>query len=259
MKKRLMIGIIFFLTIYNCYSQLTIGDYNQENPLEKSDSSEQIYTILAVHSLEDENLSEHDCLEQMIFNTDSVYSFFQSRPFKPIEKRLVFFEVEDEPIPYDTIIEKVKKVSLLNFSESLYKDDSNKKIPFPTLLKMILAASDSTTQYTVPIRKWNAAELGEEWLTRSNHKYYDFILDKNMAKAKKEEYKNFLWSMDKANRPIRIKMSIPVFDEDYKYAFMVFKMNNNTYDFAIFIRDEIGWIPYRVSKAHKISNDFSNY
>lgn len=227
--KRIIVAYLLFMCIVYCYGQ------HRNSP-----ESEKRIALL-----------DRCWCPNQTFNTDSVYSFFQSSPFKSIEKENVFFEVEDEPIPYDSIFKKVRKVSLLNFLESLYRDDNNKTIPFPTLLKMLLAASDSTTQYTIPIKRWNAAELGEEWVTHSNQKYYNRLLDERMQKANKKEYKNFRRTMDKVNVPVRIRMSIPVFDEEYKYAFLILRMDEDYAIFALFERQENEWNPILVSKGKK--------
>ncbi|NDV68618.1 hypothetical protein [Dysgonomonas sp. 25] len=213
------------------------------------------------NSPEDEKrirLLEECWCPRQTFNTDSIYSFFQSSPI--FKKGYVSFEVEDEPMPCDTVIMEIEKQYML-FSLYRYYMEDNEIIPSKTLKKMLSAIMDSTTQYTVPIKKWNCAELGEDWLTKSNKQYYDILLDKRMMESNKKKYENFMWTYGEANSPIRIKMSIPVFDEDYRYAFMVFRMYGESYaNFALFERKEEGWKPILVSKCKRtgrIDKDFS--
>lgn len=72
--------------------------------------------------------------------------------------------------------------------------------------------------------------------------------------ANKKKYESFMGIYEKANVPFQMNMSIPVFDEEYKYAFMVFRRDGESYaNFALFERKEEGWKPILVSKCERTS------
>jgi len=201
------------------------------------------------------------------FLTDSVYSFFSSFPFKPLQPGKVMFEVEDRPIPFDTIQKEIIKNYMLAVLEKHYKGyslsirDKNRIIPALTFRKMMAAIMDPKTNYSEPITHWNAARLGEEWITSSNFNFIKDLANKRMREEdnnKYETYINFFYHLRNIHH---IQISIPVFDEDYNYAFLIFKMGE-PYCFALFEKQENLWNPILISQEKNsinIQRDFGDF
>ncbi len=198
------------------------------------------------------------------FLTDSVYSFFSSFPFKPFQQGKVMFEVEDRPIPFDTIQKEIIKNYMLAVLEKHYKGyspsmrDKNRIIPALTFRKMMAAIMDPKTNYSEPITHWNAARLGEEGITSSNFNFIKDLANKRMKEEdnnKYETYINFFYHLRDIHH---IHMSAPVFDEDYNYAFLIFKMKE-PYCFALFERKENEWCPILVSSEKNTTHVTNNF
>ena len=252
MKKFLIVIILFTATTY-CRGQVK--------------SSTSIYISEADRRIE--LLKECNCPNQ-VFDTDSIYSFFQAKPIKSMWKNNNFiFTVEDSPMPYDMVKEEVRKQNMLSHLVNYYRDyNSHRKeeiIPPKVLKKMLSAIVDSTTNYTQPIQQWNASRLGEKWITKSNRVHLDSIILERAGTKEKNRVKQYnLFEVFKfASVAVQVTMSMPVFDDDYKYAFMILKIdrsyggsNREPYSrfdavFALFERKESGWTPILVSRGER--------
>lgn len=217
---------------------------------------------------------ECNCPNQVI-NTDSVYSFINSNPFKPLELGYNIFIIEDKPIPINTLLNSTAKYHLFDHLRAFYEEEvpfeRNEKIPPKVLQKMLAITFDSTTQFTEPIVKWNVARMGEQWINRSNYRYISDLTEKNIAnnKGKKNEQAAEIFRSTINHSLIFFNFSVPVFDDDYNYAFMVCNLasdSDGNYDvaFALFKRDEQGWNPFYVIKKMRfgdapIATDFRYY
>ncbi len=240
---------IVFFTLVGIYSQFGAGQITPD----QMDMYE-MNKYIDEKEREKRNLliEKCNCPEQVI-NTDSVYSFLKSGTFG-FRKGNIMWEVEDEPISYDSLINIVEKYRMLKPLEWYYteKDTTINKmeefIPPATFRKMLSVMFDPTTQLSSPIVKWNAARLGEEWITKSNNLYLNILLNKRMKKRNEKAYYKFLSLFSSANSFLGIKMSVPVFDDEYKYAFMILDMGKG-YCYALFHRKETQWEPVFVSEG----------
>ncbi len=210
-------------------------------------------------------IEECNCPQETI-NTDSVYSLFASNPFL-LRKGNIMYEVEDEPIPYDTIITNLSRYNILRVLEIDYKEASYPReeyLPPAVFRKMLGTMFSPTTRLTSPIIRWNASRLGEEWITSSNNQYLRIYLHRKMAfidrKRDQKKYKE-LASLFRhaAEDHIWIRMSVPVFDEEYNFAFMFFYTGRPGYSYALFHRKEGQWKHSFIGKGGQLYEDFGTY
>lgn len=213
----------------------------------------------------DKLVSDCNCPNQFI-NTDSVYSFINSYPWKPFQEGYGIFVIQDKPTPFKILFDESAREYFFEYLRAHYEDEvpfqRTEIIPPKVFRKMLSITFDSTTLQTEPIIKWNVARMGEKWINRSNYNYIrDLTLNniKNKKEKKNEEAADIFYNTI-ARSVTSFELSVPVFDDDYKYAFVVgrFKGEKN-YCFALFKRDESGWTPLLVSKGERtreISNEF---
>lgn len=208
-----------------------------------------------------------------IINTDSVYRFFQADIFKPFKTLKVI--TNDHPIANDSVIKilRTDKYYILDELKRFYyiPDERNKIMPPDVLKKMIYAVTDSTTQYTQPIHNWDVSRMGERYIAETTmHRIvlslHDYASKEDKAKIRwtRKTYDccSTLYSifMDSA---VRLKISLPIFDEEYKYALFFFiEGQYDEHSFAIFERQNGEWNPIYVTRGKKstlYSNDFKYY
>lgn len=226
----------------------------------------------------DKLISDCNCPNQ-VFNTDSVYNFFQSDFLEPYSKKRYIFIIDGEPIPSDTVFYQSARQFFFENLRYHYEEINpyrKEEIISPkTLQKMFVAALDPTTRYTEPIVKWNVARMGKEWMNQNSYNYFDsLIIEKiekkiqNAREKDKKNYKKYTEGLDVyifANEDIGkifIKTSVPVFDDEYKYAFVMINLGGwEHYGFALFKRNEQGWAPIRVMRDRykSIESDFRDY
>lgn len=208
-----------------------------------------------------------------VINTDSVYSFFNANIFKPY--RNIQIVVDDHPMPNDAIIEIFRsyRYSVLEVLSRLYSPSSlSELMPSTTLQEMVYAIIDSTTHYTEPIPNWDVTRMGERYIALTTNvrvenslSDYAIIEDKSKRRnaGKSAEIFRELSTGVYFSGTIALKMSLPIFDEEYKYALFFF-IDRKYFgrSFAIFERRDGEWTPILVTRGNSLvysSEDFKYY
>jgi hypothetical protein len=199
----------------------------------------------------DELLKEFRVPNQVI-NTDSVYSFLRS--WRGNDDGLSMWSIEEEPISFDSLFMRVTdRLLFMGILRGYYKDDPYREqeiIPPAVFRKMLAKVFDPTTQCTEPIGKWNTARMGKQWITEGFYKTDSDVASDSINK-KIGIHRDKINHVAKVHRIVsnhvysisrHYTLSIPVFDDDYNYAFLINRdwYDHRDYSFMIFKREE-GW------------------
>jgi hypothetical protein len=163
--------------------------------------------------------------------TDSIYVFLRLTPW--VSEKGTISILDDQPI--------VLNPALLPKVESLF----SKYLPQTVIRNLMDKAVDPATVGL--IERWNSAEIGERWITASNYTYMygtivlltEWQIDGSRKPGIHRKYLRIL--RDFNNSAVRYALSVPVFDDEHRYAFMVIRKNGAADSFALFERKDSGW------------------
>jgi hypothetical protein len=210
-----------------------------EEPVAEIEFPEDYYEVRKWYNYQ--KLSEQDKLAFLMSEyvplvresgTDSIYVFLRSTPW--VSESGTISILDDQPI--------VLNPTLLPKVESLF----SKYLPQTVIRNLMDKAVDPATVGL--IERWNSAEIGDDWVTAGNYAQMyggivsltERVMDEGYG-SRRAHRKYLRILRDFNNSAVRYALSVPVFDEEYRYAFMVMRKSGAADSFALFERKDSGW------------------